>query len=105
MEFVNRYVFTTSAKELYDTEEKCAVCTYDELIRATMKKINMKLCNCRIVGIQEIQSTDQAARGAIPDIKWHETKVYTAIVFAVTKLPQDIRSSDLPTVLASIFDQ
>lgn len=105
MEFVSRHVFTTSAKELYDTEEKCAACTYDELIRATMKKINMKLCNCRIVGIQDIQSVDREARGAIPDIKWYETKVYTAIVFASTKLPQDIRSSDLPTVLASIFDQ
>lgn len=105
MEFISRHEFTTTAKDLYDTMEQCDACTYDELIRATMKKINTNLCNCRIVSVQEVKTVDQTMRGALPNIDYHETKVYTAIVFAATTLPQDIRSDDLPTVLSSVFNK
>ena len=63
MEYVSRYTFTTTSDELYESIEDRKACTFDELIQATIKKMNAELYGSRIISVQEYESTKEMGYG------------------------------------------
>lgn len=98
MEYVSRYTFTTTSDELYESIEDRKACTFDELIQATIKKMNAELYGSRIISVQEYESTREIGYGTSDRIIWYDVKVYTLVVFAAMTLPQDIRWEDIPMI-------